>query len=200
MLGNRLFRQADLLTASLLFVCDWEERSVSALLQICGALIEASGLLLIALGVAETREAFPGTGPGTLKKTWEGFLRRLPWYKPATRTVQMNSIGSAEAFGQVTLKRGFNWENKDLDERVERLQEIAQEHEDQIAQLSTDLGSELSNVKASVQALRGELEEMKKHTERLVAQTVTSGLDREVYGLMAFIVGLTLQTWGGLLG
>lgn len=167
------------------------------ILQIGGASIETVGLFLVALGISETRESFPGSGPGTLKKAWRRFLVKLHLTKPKTHTISLSGINAAPSIGSVAFTRGFHWEG-DLAARLERVQQVVQEHESHLGQLESRIETEQSETNASIQALRSEIANLKGEVEKRIQDTATSALDREVYGLAAFFVGLALQTWGSV--
>lgn len=166
-------------------------------LQIGGAVIESGGLLLVALGISETRESFPGSGPGTLKKVWNRLRTKLRRNKPKTQTISPGGIGSSGSIGALATTRGFRWEG-DLASRLKRVQDIVQDHETQLGQIGSRIETERAEVSASIEAIRSEIASLKGEVEKRIEETAISGLDREVYGLLAFLLGLALQTWGSI--
>lgn len=168
-------------------------------LQGVGALIEAIGLGTLAYGISETRTLFTSQ-PSLLERTVRRVLRgarRILGLKPKSRTLEFKAAGGSGAGGEVTASRGFGWRGT-LEDRVARLQQLVQEHEDAIAEVRRALRGEARNRRAAVRELEQQLAEFRQETHDRIADVAAGGLSRETLGLVLFVVGLTLQTMGSM--
>lgn len=173
---------------------------MSDALQLFRGFFEIAGLVRVALGIVETRRAFDPDCPGVLQKIARavaGFVARL-----TRRNVSVNvgasdilAVSSMEV-GRINVQYGFEGS---LEERVERLQEIAQQHEDGLDEIAESIGSQTDRLRADIRSLQDSLRESEEKLTRRVSEAATNGLTLETWGVFLFVIGVVLTAWGGVI-
>jgi hypothetical protein len=172
---------------------------MSDLLQLLGGLFEIGGLTFVALGIVETRRAFtdrPGLVQSVARVVAE-FVARLTRRKHV-HTGEIHGSVHAHATASGSLRVNYGFEDS-LEKRVERLQEIAQQHVDRLAEISELLESKERELRSEIGALRDALSESERELTKRIREAAANGLTLESWGVASFILGVALTTWGGLI-
>jgi hypothetical protein len=172
---------------------------MSDVLQLFGGLFELSGLVAVGLGIVETRRAFTDR-PGIVQKvahTVAGFVARLT--RKRGRTINLRGValeGSTSMTARASLRYGFKGS---VGERVERLQAIAQQHEERLDEIAELVRSRSDELSAEIRSLQVALSESEQKLRERIGEAAANGLTLESWGVLFFIIGVALTTWGGLI-
>lgn len=164
-------------------------------LQLFGLFVEACGLVLVGVGISETRSRFTDKPSLATKvgRIFDKALSRLEsrLFGGRTQYIYPTGIPGAGFVGDVHFRRIFGFEGT-LEERVERLQGLAQEFEDWISELQQAAKEE----RAEREALSRELAATEERMRDFVSSFAAGGLSREAWGVTLFLSGLGLQAAG----
>jgi enterochelin esterase-like enzyme len=175
-------------------------------LQLAGGICEGVGLLIAAFGISETRQAFTNR-PSVFVRLVRALIdpvlrlsRRIKRRFSRRRTTQLQgqSIGGSLSVSdgiQVKTTLGFSGS---IDDRVSRLQEIAQQHEDQLRQLHDDLGKEKAERDKTKKEVLDSVKLTEDKLEKAISRAAAGGLALETWGVLLFFIGVVLNTWGAL--
>lgn len=172
--------------------------TVSDWLQICGGIFEAAGLGTVALGITETRRAFTNR-PSLVARFRTATARVISRLLRRPQHIHVfDAAGSSESTGSLKLSVRLNFSG-DLEERVAKLQDVAQRHEDAIGDVRHDLAGERQERIDADEAGLTELAQAREHLEKRISDGIASGLGIETAGVALFLVGVVLTTIGGVL-
>lgn len=166
--------------------------------QLVGGLLEIFGLFTVALGISEARADFTNR-PSILQKIKNFLIRvavKLKLLKP--KTVYASGTVSASASASARGRVGFGFEGS-LDERVLKLQEIAQRHEDMISNLQGDLEDEKAERQQGDQIVVDRLTASEQRLEERISEAAAGALTLETWGVTSFILGVAFTTYGSLI-
>jgi peptidoglycan hydrolase CwlO-like protein len=96
--------------------------------------------------------------------------------------------------GRINVQYGFEGS---LEERVERLQEIAQRHEGRLDDLAEIIGSESEQRRAEIESLRETLGASERKLEERIREAAANGLTTATVGVAFSFSGVALSTLGG---
>jgi hypothetical protein len=125
-------------------------------------------------------------------------VARLTRRKEGT-SLEISSAMHAHSADSVRLSVHLGFPGS-LEERVERLQEIAQRHEDRFDEFAVLIGSESEQRRAEIRSLRETLGASERKLEERINEAAANGLTLETRGVVLFALGVVLSTWGGLIG
>jgi hypothetical protein len=172
---------------------------MSDALQLLGGLFEIGGLAFVALGIVETRRAFtdrPGIVQNVARRVAE-FVARLT-RKKRVHTLEVHDSLHMQSAASARLRVTYGFEGS-LEERVERLQEIAQQHGNRLAEVTELVGSESEKLRAEIRSLQDALSESERELTERICGAASNGLTLESWGVFLFIIGVVLTTWGGVI-
>ena len=130
---------------------------MSDALQFFGGLFEIGGLATVGLGIVETRRAFtdrPGIVQHVARAVAE-FVARLTRRKHV-HTLDVHDSIHMHSAESARVRVNYAFEGT-LDERVERLQEIAQQHANRLAEVTELVGSRSEKLQAEIRLLQDAL-------------------------------------------
>lgn len=165
--------------------------------QLSGGMLEVLGLFTVALGISDARAKFTNR-PSLLQKIRNFLVRvavKLKLRKP--KTVYASGTATATASGSARGRVGFGFQGS-LDERVKRLQEIAQRHENMISDLQGHLEDEKAERKRGDEQVADRLSASERRLEERISEAAAGALTLETWGVALFVLGVACTTYGGL--
>lgn len=171
---------------------------LSQWLQIAGGGCELIGLGTVALGVSETRRTFTNR-PSLVAKLTAPARRLIRRFRRRKTVVAAGAsvIGVASMAARGVVKT--NWEQLSLKEKVERLQSVADRHEDMISDLGARVDKETEERQAGDSREQREREEVRRTLEQRISDAAAGGLSLETVGVAFFALGVALSTWGSVI-
>lgn len=178
---------------------------LSTTLQVAGAGFELAGLVLVAMGIAETRQQFAPELPGVvgrLRNAGSWVVVRLPWCKKNTKVVvgaASMSFGGGDVRVRGTVGLG-SWEDVPIERQVLDLRRMFEAQATELDQLHRERKAQETKRAAGEQELRDRLTGLQGALDRVIKMAATSGLGRETWGVACFALGLALGTVGNVMG
>lgn len=166
--------------------------------QLAGGILDALGLLTVALGISNARAKFTNR-PSILQKLKNLLVRiavKLKLRKAKVVYGTGTARGTSLASGRGGAGLGFHGS---LDERIIRLQEIAQRHEDMISDLYGDLEDEKAERKRGDEDAAKRLATSEQRLEERISEAAAGALTLETWGVALFILGVAFTTYGGVI-
>lgn len=166
--------------------------------QLAGGILEVLGLFTVALGISDARSRFTNR-PSVLQKIRQFLIRiavSLKLRKP--RTVYGSATSTATLSASARGRVGFGFQGS-LDERVLRLQEIGQRHEDMISGLQGDLEDEKAEREKGDRTVVDRLTASEQRLEERISEAAAGALTLETWGVMLFVLGVAFTTYGSLI-
>jgi hypothetical protein len=167
--------------------------------QLVGGLFEVIGLITVALGISDARARF--TDRPSLPQKIRNVILRLT-VKLGLRkgkVIEPSASGTVHSSGSARLMIGYGFLGT-LEERVTRLQEIAQKHEDAIDGLAGQLQDESAARKQADDEALARLTTTEQQLEQRISEAAAGGITLEAWGVLSFAVGVVLTTVGGIAG
>jgi NAD(P)-dependent dehydrogenase (short-subunit alcohol dehydrogenase family) len=163
-----------------------------------GGISEAGGLVLVGIGISDTRSRFTDA-PGILSKFGTSIKNLFRRFR-APRTLKVGIADSVELSGSVTMRTSGSANIQGtLEERITRLEQMTERHGRAISAVEGDISAERTVREEAVRAIRAEVVEADEKIEALVANAAAGGLALETWGVTLFLIGVVLTTWGGLI-
>lgn len=188
---------------------------MSRFLQVAGAALEIGGLLLVASGISERRQllwphkrhflvrlwhrsmALAGEG-GRLFLALQGkgfrwLQKNLLRQKIGPKTHNVGLTASAESTGSLSMKvisRG--WEGLSEEETLDLVRQRIDEHRGRLDDLA-------ERVDEQAEAIDQELPNLKDELSTLIKEASAGNLGKDAWGVLLFMLGVVLNTWGNLI-
>ena len=121
---------------------------------------------------------------------------RLRLRKP--KTVYASGTSTATASASARGRVGFGFQGS-LDDRVARLQEIAQRHEDMVSDLQGDVQDERAERKRGDEDAANRLVASEQRLEKRISEAAAGAVTLETWGVVLFILGVVFTTYGGII-
>jgi hypothetical protein len=169
--------------------------------QILGGALEFVGLVLVMVGISDTRRSFTNR-PSVAEKFLSpirGLYRKL---FRKTHVVELKA-GFDAAVGLDTsarLRRTMNWKSLSPEEATTRMQEAIDEHEEMLGDLAQKLDAERAERTATDKEEQRTREQLRQMLEARIADAAAGGLTREVWGTGAFALGIVFTVVGVWVG
>lgn len=169
-----------------------------------GALLEIAGLLRAAVSlerkVAEAHGE-PRLAVRVGRRLRRPFLRAWRWLKEWFRTEpepQTVGVGTAKAeatAGSVGVSKSPR-EEPTLEDRVEWLEHQVSRLRRRIGEVHTDAQQRADRLEKRLRRVRSDLREADQKQKELLKRVTVGGFEWEVLGLVWFLLGVVVATWG----
>jgi hypothetical protein len=172
------------------------------LLQVMGAGLELAGVGLVAKGISETRAQFGR--PSITEKVGAAIKRAAARLRRKPQSVTLSVSSSVDALiggrAYATVTQGQFDDDTTLEERIERLRGMVNQHAESVTRLDKKIDDERGDREEAERSADQRLEERARRIEGLIEDMATGGLRREALGASALVLGVILSTWGNLIG
>jgi uncharacterized coiled-coil protein SlyX len=181
-----------LLTA--IFLCSFPSLELSTKLKWSGNALEALGLLVVVLGLMESKKELKAHGPWQIIKTqakelWKAVSepRNVVIVVPAGALL----LGSSSAMGTATVRPP---EGASLEERIKHLEDVVENLNSRLAETARALNEKYEHLSNKVQKNRVESEKTLEDLEQKVKHVSVGGIVLELAGAVWVAIGIGLST------
>jgi hypothetical protein len=168
-------------------------------LQVAGAGCEIAGLGTVAWGINNTRRSF--TDKPSLGVQLVGFFRRLAArfrrHKPVTIQASASLFSMSGGHARAIVKMG--WEGISDSERLERLKNMVERHEDTLDRLDERLETERDERRKADEQEGRLRDETRQLLEARISDAAAGGLRLETLGVVLFALGIGCGLAGNLI-
>lgn len=177
--------------------------SISAALQVIGAVVEFGGIATVAWGIHEARQEHT-TDPSIWRKVWTRVQRAVARFRRRRRDVSIHGAGGIAIKttipqARVTVTLGEWGDDVAAEERLERLRKAVNRLEGEVDEVQRRIDDEEGARSDADEREEHQRVELGRRLGEQVTKVATGGLRRETWGVIFFGAGLGLQTWGNLL-
>jgi hypothetical protein len=164
-------------------------------LTVLGGLAEIGGLLLVIVEIVKVQQREFPQHRGWVRRTL-AWMRRV-FRKPPAQTVHVTGIGSAEAFGNVSLEvtRG---PATTLEGRVERVDKQIEDFKRKQREDKAEVERRIAEAGRRADETADELRKLIAQRDEERRKGLADALLLQKIGVAAFIVGVGLSVWGNL--
>jgi hypothetical protein len=167
-------------------------------LAVIGSAFELFGLFVLALGIIETRQTFDPSRPSLAYRIFGPLIRRINRWRGRVHTLEIDAASHAHTAANAVMRRGFSFQGG-LEENVQRLQAIAQDHENSIADLQSALDREQRERETGDKAGAEALREIEQRLHNRIREAAAGGLAKETWGVGLFFLGVVFTLLGTIL-
>lgn len=168
--------------------------------SLIGGVMEGSGLLVAMIGISETRAAFSDR-PSILARLKGRTRRVLSVFKPRKDVrILVHATDAALGSEEATLERGPLTFGGSAETRLIALQELAQRHEDALAEFGNRMNEAEKSQKRASRQMVAQLQATRSELLQAIRQAAAGGLTKETVGIFLFLLGVVFQTLGNLVG
>jgi hypothetical protein len=171
-------------------------------LQVVGAGFELLGLGTVAWGITNTRRSFTPERPSVGQQLLSPFKRLLARFrrrKTVTITASAGGVSMSGSHLRATMKMG-SWEGVSTEERLDRLRNMVEGHDDLLARFDGDLETERDDRRKGDEQEGRLREETRQLLETRIREAAAGGLRVESWGVLLFALGIGFGLAGNLLG
>jgi hypothetical protein len=175
--------------------------SLGVCLQVVGGGLEALSVVVLAIGITKTRAAFLDE-PAWIVRSFNVLVRPLRRLFRRPVVIQARGAAVLTAAGEVSA-RGIvipDWSRLSPEESIQRLQQIADRHEEEISHLLGRVRKEERERRAAQTEEQRERESQSESLGRRITEAATGGLRYETWGATFLALGIGVTVAGRWIG
>jgi hypothetical protein len=179
-----------------------EAMTLGKWMQVIGACFELAGLTTVAWGITNTRRSFTPDRPSLgqqLLSPLKKLVARFRRPKPTIITASAGMVSYSGSRVRASVKMG-SWEGVSTEDRLERLRNMVERHEDLLDHLDGAIENERDDRRKGDEQEGRLREETRQLLETRIREAAAGGLRVESWGVLLFALGIVFGLWGNLLG
>jgi hypothetical protein len=170
-------------------------------LQVVGACFEVAGLGTVAWGITDTRRSFAPERPSLGQQLLSPFKKLLARFRRRKAVTVEASAAVTSAAGmhvRAVVKMG-SWEGVSTEEKIERIRNMIERHEEMLAGFDDQLETERDDRKKADEQEGRFREQTRQLLETRIREAAAGGLKLETWGVLLFGLGMVFGLVGNLI-